>query len=46
MTGMPTGSLVQMVVCAGITVLIGLVTWLTVRGSASEPDHVGSKKGV
>ncbi len=46
MTGMPTGSLVQMVVCAGITVLIGLVTWLTVRRSASEPDHDGSKKDV
>lgn len=46
MTDMPTGSLVQMAVCAGITVLIGLVTWLTVRRPASVPDHDGSKKDV
>lgn len=46
MTDMQSGSLVQMAVCTGITALIGLVTWLTVRRSASEPDHDGSKKDV
>jgi len=46
MTAMPTGSFVQMAVCAGITALIAVVTWATVRRSASEPDHDGSKKDV
>ncbi len=46
MSTMQSGSLVQMAVCAGITALIGLVTWATVRRSAREPDHDGSKKDV
>ncbi len=46
MTDLQSGGFVQMAVCAGLTALIGLVTWATVRRSASEPDHDGSKKDV
>lgn len=46
MTEMATGSLIQIAVCAGITALIGLVTWLTVRRSAGEDSHDGSRKDV
>lgn len=46
MNEMATGSLVQITVCAGITALIGLVTWLKVRRSAGEDSHDGSPKDV
>lgn len=39
---MPTGSLVQIAVCIGLTALIGLATWLTIRRAA----HDGSSKDV
>lgn len=39
---MPTGSLVQIVVCIGLTALIGLATWLTIRRGS----HDGSSKDV
>jgi SSS family solute:Na+ symporter len=39
---MPTGSLIQIAVCVGLTVLVGLVTWLTIR----RDRHDGSRKDV
>ena len=39
---MPTGSLVQIAVCIGLTALVGLATWLTIR----RERHDGSKKDV
>ncbi|OBV10164.1 sodium:solute symporter family transporter [Erythrobacter dokdonensis] len=39
---MPTGSLVQIAVCIGLTAAVGLATWLTIRRSA----HDGSSKDV
>jgi SSS family solute:Na+ symporter len=39
---MPTGSLIQIGVCIGLTALIGLVTWLTIR----RDKHDGSRKDV
>ncbi len=39
---MPTGSVVQIAVCIGLTALVGLATWLTIRRAS----HDGSKKDV
>ena len=39
---MPTGSIVQIAVCIGLTALVGLATWLTIRRAS----HDGSKKDV
>ena len=39
---MPTGSLIQIAVCIGLTAAIGLATWLTIRRAA----HDGSSKDV
>ncbi|QDH33937.1 SLC5 family protein [Porphyrobacter sp. YT40] len=39
---MPTGSVVQIAVCLGLTALIGLATWLTIR----RDRHDGSRKDV
>ena len=39
---MPTGSMIQIAVCVGLTMLVGLVTWLTIR----RDKHDGSRKDV
>lgn len=39
---MPTGSVIQIAVCIGLTALVGLVTWLTIR----REGHDGSRKDV
>ncbi|WP_296721070.1 sodium/solute symporter [Erythrobacter sp.] len=39
---MPTASLIQIAVCVGLTALVGVATWATIRRSA----HDGSRKDV
>ncbi len=42
-TGLPAGSALQISVFVGLTALVGLLTWLKVRGSGA---HDGSRKDV
>jgi solute:Na+ symporter, SSS family len=43
-TGLPAGSALQILVFVGLTALVGLLTWLKVRGS--NKTHDGSRKDV
>jgi solute:Na+ symporter, SSS family len=42
LNAMPTGSMIQIAVCVGLTVLVGLATWLTIR----RDKHDGSSRDV
>lgn len=43
---MSAASLIQIAVCIGLTVLVGLATWLTIRRDSTDGGHDGSRKDV